>query len=108
MSNLKRNTFDATSNPRDRYRNKTPVEDDDEKPLEVAKPVPTKPAQPTTYYRALPTASGYKLNQQMVQQLVDMGFDKQNSVQALQESDNDLHAGKLSAQFFTPKYLRYF
>ena len=73
LSSLKQ----GTKNPRSRDRDhRSPVEPDEpEQPVKPAKPVKT------TYYRSLPTASGLKLDQNAVNTLVEMGFDKANAIQ---------------------------
>ncbi|CBY06888.1 unnamed protein product [Oikopleura dioica] len=50
------------------------------------KPAPTK----SSYYKALPTASGLELDKQKVKMLVEMGFQQADCIQAMQEADNDV------------------
>ena len=96
LSSLKRNTLNQEVNQRrghygsDRSHR---TERDTPAPVKKEPTIAVKPAKPTTFYRSLPTASGLKLDQKAVQTLVEMGFDKQNATQALQEADNDIHAG---------------
>ena len=77
---------------RNMYQSKAP---EDVKPqVQIIVQKPAAPAK-TTYYRSLPTASGLKLDQKGVQQLVEMGFDKAEATQAMQESDNDITLGNI-------------
>ena len=93
LSSLKRNTLNQEVNQRRGHNGSDRSHRTERDTPAPVKNEPTIAAKPTTFYRSLPTASGLKLDQKAVQTLVEMGFDKQNATQALQEADNDIHAG---------------
>ena len=61
-------------------------------PAPTPAPTSSKKAEApkSSYYKALPTASGLELDKAKVKLLVEMGFQQADCIQAMQEADNDM------------------
>ena len=79
LSSIKKNSFDQK---KDNWRNDRRDQSEEKKELTNEKQEPPKKVE-KTYYRALPTVSGLKLDQTLLSKLCEMGFDRALATQGM-------------------------
>ena len=82
MSSIKKNSFDQK---KEHWRNDRRDQSEEKKELTNEKKEPPKKVE-KTYYRALPTVSGLKLDQTLLSKLCEMGFDRALATQGMGKS----------------------
>ena len=85
LSSIKKNSFDQK---KEHWRNDRRDQSEEKKELTNEKKEPPKKVEaPKTYYRALPTVSGLKLDQTLLSKLCEMGFDRALATQGTGKSE---------------------
>ena len=79
---VKKNSFDQK---KEHWRNDRRDQSEEKKELANEKKEPPKKVE-KTYYRALPTVSGLKLDQTLLSKLCEMGFDRALATQGMGKS----------------------
>ena len=82
LSSIKKNSFDQK---KEHWRNDRRDQSEEKKELTNKKKEPPKKVE-KTYYRALPTVSGLKLDQTLLSKLCEMGFDRALATQGMGKS----------------------
>ena len=84
LSSIKKNSFDQK---KEHWKNDKRDQSGEKRELANEKSLPPKKVDaPKTYYRALPTVSGLKLDQALLSKLCEMGFDRSLATQGIGKS----------------------